>query len=573
MPISNYFTVKIGGEAGQGIKSAGLLFGKVATRSGYWIFNYTEYPSLVRGGHNMMQTTISAEEVAAPTQHSNLLIALNQETIDLHHLGIVDGGGILFDKDKKLDTSKVKHSIKIFEVPLLALAKEVGGMELMSNTVAMGATVALLSGDIKHLRNMIEEEFGKKKPEMVAVNQEAAQAGYDYIVRNYSDDIKEVIKPRENFREKMIVNANETTAMGAIAVGIQFYCAYPMTPATNIIHNLAPLQKKYRFIYKQPEDEIAAINMAIGAANAGARSMVGTSGGGFCLMTEGYGLAGITETPVVIINAMRGAPATGIPTWSEQSDLKMVLSAHQGDFPRIVLAAGDPKEAFYLTMKAFNLAEKYQTPVLLLTDKLICENDQSYEFFDYKDFEIERGKLVNKKTEEYERYKITEDGISERSPLGIGNFFIANSDEHDSEGFSNEEIENRNQQMAKRMKKLEICKEEDMIGPVLFGPEEADITIVSWGSNKGSILEALKEFRNVNYLHLTMINPFPTEKVVERLQKSHYLINIEQNFTAHMGGLIREKTGIEILDHLLKYDGRPIYPEEIIAKINKVLGK
>ncbi|NMB56635.1 2-oxoacid:acceptor oxidoreductase subunit alpha [Candidatus Beckwithbacteria bacterium] len=573
MPISSLFTLKIGGEAGQGIKSAGLLFGKVATRSGYWIFNYTEYPSLVRGGHNMMQTTISSEEVTAPTLHTNLLIALNQETIDLHHHEISDGGAILFDKDKNFDTSKVKTTVNIIEVPLVALAKKVGGMELMSNTVALGASVALLAGDIKHLRNMVEEEFGKKKPAMVKINQDAAQAGFDYIVKNYSQDIQQVIKPRENPEPKMIVNANETTAMGAIAAGMQFYCAYPMTPATNIIHNLAPLQQKYGFIYKQPEDEIASINMAIGAANAGARSMVGTSGGGFCLMAEGYGLAGITETPLVIVNAMRSGPATGLPTWSEQSDLLMALYSHQGDFPRIVLAAGDPEEAFYLTMKAFNLAEKYQTTVLLLTDKLICENDQSYHFFDYKDFVLNRGKYTIKKQDNYNRYELTDDGISLRSPLGVGNFFIANSDEHDAEGFSNEGIENRNQQMAKRMKKMEICKKEDMDGPTLFGPEEAEITLVSWGSNKGSILQALKEFDNVNYLHLTMINPFPVEQVAERLKKAKYLINVEQNFTAHMSKIIKQTTGIEILDNLLKYDGRPIYPEEIISKINQVLGR
>lgn len=573
MPYSQYFTLKIGGEAGFGIKSAGLFISRVATRSGYWIYNYTEYPSLVRGGHNVMQTTIAEEEILAPTKLTNLLISLDQITIDLHQHEIVDGGGILFDSDKNLDTSKVKTSVNIFKIPLVKLAQKVGGLPLMSNTVALGASLALLGGNLKHLFDMIEEEFGKKKPEMVKVNQDAAKSGYDYITENYKDKIVGVLKQKEKVEKKMIVTANETIAMGAIAAGMQFYCSYPMTPATNILHTLAPMQEKFGFLFKQPEDEIAAINMIIGAANAGARAMTGTSGGGFCLMTEGYGLAGITETPIVIIDAMRGGPATGIPTWSEQSDLRMVLSAHQGDFPRIVLAAGDAQEAFHLTMKAFNLAEKYQTPVVILVDKLNGENDQSYIPFKYDEYQIDRGKYSTEKNENYLRYKLSEDGISARSPMGVGNFFIANSDEHDEQGLSNEEIENRNLQMKKRMKKLDVCSECDMIDPVLYGPDEADVTLISWGSNKGAILEALKVLPNVNYFHIQMINPFPTKQVAERLRKSKYLINVEQNFTAHMGALIREKTGIEILDNLLKYDGRQIYPEEVVEKVKKVLNK
>jgi 2-oxoglutarate ferredoxin oxidoreductase subunit alpha len=357
-------------------------------------------------------------------------------------------------------------------------------------------------------------------------------------------------------------------ALGAISAGLQYAAIYPMSPISNILHVLAENQEKFGFVYKQPEDEISAINMAIGASYAGARSKTATSGGGFCLMTESYGLAGMTETPLVIIDGMRPGPATGLPTWSDQGDLQMILNAHQGDFPRIVLAAGDAKEAFDLTMQAFNLADKYQTPVVLIIDKDICENDQSFQFFDFSSYKIDRGKFSSEFLSEYQRYKYSEDGISQRTVPGIGNYFCANSDEHDQIGYSTENTEIRNKMMEKRMTKLKTCEEQDMGAPQLYGPENADITIISWGSNKGSILQALKVLRNVNFIHISWVSPFPVEALTKMVSKSKYILNIESNYTGHMARLIREKTKIEINDSLLKYDGRQIYSEEIVEKIN-----
>ena len=260
-----------------------------------------------------------------------------------------------------------------------------------------------------------------------------------------------------------------------------------------------------------------------------------------------------------------------MPTWTEQGDLRMVLHAHQGDFPRIVLAAGDVEEAFYLTMQAFNLADKYQTPVVMLVDKQICESHMSLGLFDCKDYKIDVGKLLLKKQDNYKRFALSPDGISTRSPAGFGNYVIGNSDEHDEVGYSDESIQNRINQMNKRMQKLQTCAKEDMPAPKLFGPKKADLTIVSWGSNKGAILEAIKHFKNVNFLHLTWANPFPTQAVKKVLEKAKRVLNVECNYSAQMSGLIREKTGIEIKNNLLKYDGRPFYPEEIIDQINKVL--
>jgi 2-oxoglutarate ferredoxin oxidoreductase subunit alpha len=288
-------------------------------------------------------------------------------------------------------------------------------------------------------------------------------------------------------------------------------------------------------------------------------------------MSEGYGLAGITETPVVMVEGMRGGPGTGLPTWSAQGDLRFVLHAHQDDFPRIILTPGDVEETFHMTMQAFNLAEKYQTPVVVLIDKNICENEESVKIFDTSAYQVNRGKLTTQKDANFKRYLLSEDGVSTRSIPGVGNFFVANSDEHDEFGYSNEEIKNRNDQMHKRMQKLETCRTEDMPQPQLFGPEEAEVTLLSWGSNKGPILQALKDFPNVNYLHLTWISPFPVDYVSSVLGKAKHVVNLECNYTAQLGGIIRERTGFKIEDNFLKYDGRPFYVEEIREKLNSLL--
>lgn len=566
-------SIKIGGMAGQGIKSAGLAFSKIAARSGYHIYNYIEYPSLIRGGHNVMQTSFSADPVYSPIRAVHFLVALNQETIDLHKDELVDGAGIVFENEGKIDASVCQNKCNLFPVPLRKIATESGGQEITANNVALGAALAALGGDINLLLDIINEELSGKDGNLVQINQTAAKAGYDYFLQNYSYKINPILSPQKTENKMMVVNGTDAVGLGAVAAGLQYAAIYPMSPTSNILHFLAANQQKYGFIFKQAEDEISAINMSIGASFAGARTMTTTSGGGFCLMTEGYGLAGQTETPLVIVEGMRGGPGTGLPTWSEQGDLRMVLHSHQGEFPRIILASGDAKETFELTMKCFNLSEKYQTPVVLLLDKNILDHEQTFAEFDTSNFEIDRGKITTQKNPEYKRYEVTEDGISPRTFPGMGNYLVANSDEHNPYGFSSETTEDRNAQMGKRLRKLETCSKEDMEKPILYGPENADITLVSWGSNKGSILEALKDLPNVNYIHIQWISPFPADAVRDLLQKAKYLINIECNSTAQMAGLIREKTGIDILDKLLKNDGRPIYPEEIKEKINSVLNR
>ncbi len=561
-------SIRIGGQAGQGIKSAGLLLSKTATRSGYNIYNYIEYPSLIRGGHNIMQINISKDPVVGPRNKTDILVALNQDTIDLHISELSSQALVLYDSGKKLTTDKLPSNILKIEIPLSQIAQEAGGKDLLSNTVALGATVALLGGNIEVLCELLKEEFAKKSEEIINANITAAKNGHDYVNKTYKKEVKEIIVPMKNPTPKMVVNGDEAVAMGAIAAGLQFASIYPMSPISNILHTLATHQEKFGYIYKQPEDEISAITMAIGASYAGVRSMTASSGGGFSLMAEGYGLAGMTETPLVIVEGMRGAPATGIPTWSEQGDLRFVLHAHQGDFPRIVLAAGDAIEAFYLTMEAFHYADKYQTPVVLLIDKNICDNDQSTPIFNVEGYRIDKGKFTTKQVENFKRYELSSTGISTRSIPGTGNFFVANSDEHDEYGLSSEEIDNRNNQMNKRMAKLLTCEKEDMQAPTVYGPKDAKLTIVSWGSNKGSILEAIAKFTDVNYVHVTWMNPFPAEHLINILSKSKNVVSVECNYSGQLTGLIKEKTGIDIKNKWLKFDGRPFYVEELEEKIS-----
>ena len=565
------FTFKIGGEAGYGVMSAGLKFAKIAVRSGYYTYDYTEYPSLVRGGHNVMQVSVSKDPVYAAFKTTDFLVALNQEAIDLHVHEFVQGGGILYDSTRIKDVSKIPEFVKKFPIPLTELVKSAGVSMIMRNTISLGATIGLLGGELHHLKDIISETFEHKSTEIAKLNHNAAEEGYNYVLEHFKDDLHDFLGQQEKVHDLVVCTGNEASALGALAAGMNFAAIYPMTPTSNILHKIAPHQEEYGFVYKQPEDELAAINMAIGAAFAGARPMVATSGGGFCLMTEGYGLAGLTESPVVIVEGMRGSPATGLPTWNEQGDLRFVLHAHQGDFPRIVLAPGDVEETFDLTMKAFNLAEKYQTPVVVLIDKNICEGHMSVHPFDISDFEVDRGDIILEKQDNFLRFADSKTGISTRSIPGSGNHFVANSDEHTAEGFSEESSENRIIQMNKRMRKLKTCEKEDMDEPVLYGPKDAELTIVSWGSNKGAILEALKKLDNVNYLHLVWVNPFPVEAVTTHLQNAKKILNIECNYSAQMNGIIMENTGIKIENQLLKYDGRPVYPSEIVERVQELL--
>lgn len=566
------FSLKIAGAAGQGVKSAGLMFSKLFTRSGFEVYNHTEYPSLIRGGHNTIQINVSKSPIGATTNKIDLLVALNKESLGLHLSELKKDGAVLLDEAYLTDDLLSNNQITFLGLPIVKIIESIKANNLLSNTVALGAVTQILGADLNLLKQLLNEEYGRKGPEIIELNFQAALLGYEYGISHFINKYHKNFPQLNKQQKTMLLNGVDAVFLGAIASDLKFASIYPMSPVSGIMHLLAEAQEKTGLILKQTEDEISAIHMALGASFAGARAMTSTSGGGFCLMSEGLGLAAMTETPIVIINGMRPGPATGLPTWSEQGDLNFILNAHQGDFPRIVLAPGDAKEAYELTKSAFNLADKYQTPVVILMDKNLCENEQSFAFFNLEK-QVDRGKLTKILDPEFKRYKNEMDGISTRSIPGVGNFLIANSDEHDETGFSSENLENRNLQMRKRMQKLTTCFENDMEQPILYGQKHADLTIVSWGSNKGGIIKAMENFSNVNYLHLTWMNPFPYKFVKEVLLNSKKTLIFEYNFGGQLKKLIKEQTGIQIEQSVLRYDGRIFTVEEIIEEINLTLKK
>jgi 2-oxoglutarate/2-oxoacid ferredoxin oxidoreductase subunit alpha len=582
-PAVNDLNWKIAGEAGYGIKSIGLMFSKMCARGGLQLFDYSEYPSLVRGGHNTYQVNVGEDERFAPEVLIDLLVALNQNTIDFHKDELSEGAGLIYDnEDKKIDVSSIDaKKYNLFPVPLAKLAEDAGGKKVMRNSVSLGASVGLISYDFDLLKSVIQDAFKKKGDEIVNLNIKIAEAGYNYIrdnfdVENFPFQLKPIKGPK-----RMVLTANEAIALGAIQAGCKFMSAYPMTPASSILHYMAANQEKHNIVVKQTEDELSAMTMSLGANFSGVRSFTCTSGGGFSLMVEALGLSGITETPMVIAEVMRPGPATGLPTWTEQGDLRFLIHAAQGEFPRIVIAPGDSREAFYGTFHAFNLAEKYQMPVFVLSDKFISESYKSEEFFDTKELKIERGEMLSdaqlKKMKEYKRYKFTDTGISPRSiPGQKGGIYDANSDEHNEFGYSVEDAENRVRMVEKRAAKLEEAAKE-LPEPILYGPEKADLTLIAWGSCKGPILEAMKlcerDKMKVNLLHVMYAFPFPTEKMTEVIKNAKNVVLVENNSTAQLGSLIREFTGEDIERKLLKYSGRQFYPNEIHEYVSDILSK
>ncbi|HLD56966.1 MAG TPA: 2-oxoacid:acceptor oxidoreductase subunit alpha [archaeon] len=581
--VLNDFSWKIAGVAGDGILNAGLMLAKCAARGGLWAFASAEYPSLIRGGHNHLDVRIAERELFSHTDRLNILVALNQESIDKHSSKLTPGGALIFDADTKLDTTKIgRTDINLCPVPLLKIA-ELSGNKIMRNVVAMGATMALTDFDLELFNSVIRDNFGKKKgTEIADSNIKALKAGYDYVRQNLGNNFKYRLKKIGN-GGRLFMSGNEAISAGAIKAGLKFFSAYPMTPASSILHTMASFEKDYNIVVKHTEDEISAMNMAVGANFAGVRAMTATSGGGFALMVEAFGLAAQTETPLVVVDAMRPGPATGMATHSGQGDLRFVLHAAPDDFPRIVLAPGTVDECFYLTFQAFNLAEKYQLPVVILTDKYLGESFRTVNPFN-TNLKVDRGLLATEKqlaelsiNGGYHRYKLTDSGLSLRSRPGqqFGEH-VASSYEHDEEGYEREEEDNKLKMAAKRFKKLEQA-EKEIPQPSLIGPEDAELTIVGWGSTKGAILEAMqtlqKEGVKTNYLQITFVSPFPSDIVEKILKSAKQTVIVEGNQTAQMASVIREHTGIKIENKILKITGRPFSPEELVKELKQVIAK
>lgn len=565
--------------------AAGTTFAKACSRGGLHVFINSEFPSLIKGGHNISLVRVDEKEIYSHLETVDLLVALNQETIDLHLNEIVPGGGIVYDGEQ-INVTKgnlEREDIVLYSVPLTKIIRELGAELLLRNTVVVGTSMAILDYDFGLLEVAIRDSFGKKKGEIVEQNVKAASMGYDYVKKNICQKCGYKLEPRKA-PERMLLTGNDAIAMGAIKAGCKFYAAYPMTPVSAILNTMAEKAKEFNIVVKQTEDEIAAMNMIIGANFAGVRAMNATSGGGFSLMVEALGLAAMTETPIVTVEGQRPGPSTGQPTHTAQGDLKFLLSAGQGEFIRIVIAPGDREECFYETFNAFNLAEKFQVPVLILVDKFLAEDYKTTEFFEHSNLQIERGKLLSQeelnKISDYKRYLNTEDGVSPRAlPGQLNGVHCAPSTEHDEAGFSHEASEalmppeTAKMILEKRMKKLSSI-EKEMKPPKLYGPQDADITLVSWGSTKGPVFEAMelleKDGIKANFLQILYLSPFQSEEVKRVLSSAKTIIDVENNYTAQLASLIREKTGIEIQHRILKYDGRPFYPNFIYNELYEI---
>lgn len=549
------YNILIGGAAGQGIDTAVGILEKLLKKSGYFVYTTRDFMSRVRGGHNFSVIRFGNEIITSHSDYFDGIIALNGETIILHKDKLNENGFILCDSKILTDESKA------IKLDMDKMAQELGNIRV-AGSIAIGAVLKLFGENLDHVEEVMKSSV---KQTYLEINIKAISLGFGSVDERF----KHI---NGNFSNWIMLSGSKSLALGAIAAGLKFYSAYPMSPSTAIMEYLASKSVDAQFVVEQAEDEIAAINMAIGASFAGARAMTGTSGGGFCLKVEALGLAGIAEIPLVVVDVQRPGPATGLPTRTEQSDLKFVISAAQGEFPRMVIALRNHKDAFYQTIRAFFIAEKYQIPVIILSDQYLGDSTASVEPFDLESITMDEPKASEEDSVNYLRYRFTEDGISPRLiPGKTKNFVAADSDEHDERGWITESAKMRVDMMDKRMKKL-IKLEEELLEPDFIGEESCEVLIVGWGSTYGPIAEAIgvlnqKEEGKYGALVFGDIYPLPKKLLEKMASSAKKVINVEQNATGQLAGLIREETGIQCSHSILKYDGRQISGEEIVKEL------
>ena len=547
----------IGGEAGQGLVTIGQLLSKSLVRGGYRILVTQDYQSRIRGGHNTFRILAGPDEPLAPTENIDVLIALNQETVTLHQGHLKPGGLTIVDGEWG---AAGDHTLS---VPFGDL-----GTRETYNIVALGVAADLLGLDQGLIQKTLDDFFGHKHPEAAQGNRETLSRAYAWCKDRGIGDFH-LPQPIEN-GPFIMMNGNEAIALGAFSAGLNFYSFYPMTPATSIALTLAAHAARMGAVVEQVEDEIAAINMAIGASFAGATSMVGTSGGGFALMTEGVSLAGMTETPLVVAISQRPGPATGLPTRTGQQDLEFVLHAGHGEFPRAVFAPGTVEECFHLTRAAFFVAAKSQSPVFLLTDQFLADSSRAIEPFDVSNVQaVEPEQQGADAVEPYLRYALTENGVSPRLIPGLTrNLVVADSDEHTEDGHLTEDLDAAVKMSQKRLGKIEIIRSE-VVGPKLIGQKNPDVLLVCWGTSLGAVLETrlrLMEEKGVSasVLHFSQVWPLIPDQFLPHLTGAGQVIMVEGNATGQMARLIRRETGFHIQDLVLRYDGLPFTPEYIL---------
>ena len=554
--------ILIGGEAGQGLLTVGQILAKSLVCGGYSIVVTQSYQSRIRGGHNTFAIRVGVDEVLAPQEAIDLLVALDADTVKLHKEELSSEGLII--ADEAFDRAD-KATLRI---PTQQLASD-----QYTNTAALGAVVALLGLDKQLVARTVENYFGQAHREIAEGNRRVLEESFRWAVGHSVafEKLPTIAHPPQ----RLMMNGNEAIALGAITAGIKFYSFYPMTPATSIGLTLAAWAKDMRLVVEQAEDEIAAINMALGASFAGAPSMVGTSGGGFALMVEGVSLAAMTETPVVIVVGQRPAPATGLPTRTEQADLEFVLHAGHGEFPRAIFSPGTVEGCFSLTLKAFELAERFQGPIFILTDEFLADSYRAVRPFELECLSPVRPWSLEELTfsTPYWRYAISDTGISPRLLPGLTeHLIVADSDEHTEDGHITEDLLVRGRMVDKRLKKGEEIRTE-VIPPEVKGEEKPDLLLICWGSSKGAVVEAASMLRSRGIrtasLHFPQVWPLVPEHFIARLQEAKEVVCVEGNATGQLARLIRRETGFYIKNRVLRYDGLPITPEFILRELNQ----
>ncbi len=564
-------TFNVGGEAGQGIDTIGDLLTQIFVKAGFYTFTTKDYESRIRGGYNFTQIRVADEPIFAPVDQVDVIVALSKEAITNQRGKLADNGVIIFDSSIEFPDLEACH----FPTPLIETARTVGGNVKMTNAAAMGAVLSIVQFPFNLAEAALKDIFSKKGEKVVSGNINVARALYDLASVKFDGSCRQNLSELERgtCEDCLILNGNQALAFGAIAGNVKWISSYPMSPSTSTFQEIVEHSQILKIGTLQSEDEIAGLAMAIGASFAGARAMTTTSGGGFSLMVEGLGFAAITETPVVIYNAQRPGPSTGLPTRTEQSDLLFMLHASQGEFPRIMLAPKNPIEAFEVGHRAFNLADRFQVPVLILGDQYFADSIMNIPEFDIKSIEIDRGKLADENSQSYKRYQFTKNGISPRAfPGDIGKVVVGSGNVHREDGHITEDPDNRNAMVEKFYKKIPLILDE-LNPPQIYGNENSDATLLTWGSTWGAANEAVKiltsEGVSISQLHYCDLYPLRTEKLRGVFNSSKKMIAVEQNVTSQFAKLVSMETGLDVHHHVNRYDGRPMTAKWIIDQLKE----
>ncbi|WP_311174041.1 2-oxoacid:acceptor oxidoreductase subunit alpha [Halobellus ordinarius] len=575
------FNWAIGGEAGDGIDSTGKIFAQALSRAGRHVFTSKDFASRIRGGYTAYKVRTAVDPVQSVVDRLDVLIALTPRTIEENLDELHEGSVIIYDGERTtMANVEIPEGMIGLDVPLKRLAEEAGGA-IMRNVVALGAACEVADFPIENLDSALEKRFGSKGRALVENNQEAARSGQDYVAEEYDHDLDYELETTD--ADYVLLNGDEAIGMGAIAAGCKFYAGYPITPATDVMEYLMGRIEQFGGHVVQAEDELSAINIALGAARAGARSMTATSGPGIDLMSETFGLVATSETPLVVVDVMRSGPSTGMPTKQEQGDLNMMLYGGHGEIPRFVLGPTTISECFWKTVEAFNLAEKYQTPVYIAADLSLAVTEQTFspETFDMDAVEIDRGKVVDEETvaewqnekEQFKPHAITDDGVSPRAFPGTdGGVHMSTGLEHDELGRRTEDTEMRVEQVDKRNRKVETARTEEDFSSREFGDPDSANLVISWGSNEGAMTEAidLLDEEGVDVRFLSVPYLFPRPDLTDEVEAAENVVVVECNATGQFADVVEHDT-LSRVDRVNKYDGVRFKADELATDIKAAL--